>query len=181
MRHKAIFAGSLFCLSLAGAATAATVPFQVDAKSNSLSSSQLDRGKNTGVILSAGQRYSVSVDPDDLWSIGSNSLRHLGNADGAAAEHLYTFFRDSAFEATFSHGTLVGRVGDGVFFKVGTSPVVRLADASGTLNLYMWDINSHDNSGSLAVEIDTVVPVPLPATSGLVFLAIGAMAIFRRR
>ena len=64
------------------------------------------------------QMFSIAVDSCDTWSIGTiRASRHLGTADGAAA--LPSFTRSSA--QTFDHGTLVGRIGDGAFFKVGTS------------------------------------------------------------
>jgi hypothetical protein len=174
MKLKSIVAAVAVAGSLALPVSAATVSVVVDAKLNSIATNQLGNGLNTTVELDAGDRFTVAVDPADLWSIGTRPERHLGNADGAPVTRLYTFFGQ-----TFSHGTLVGRIGDGLFFKVGTTFLNKVANASGVLRLYMWDANFADNSGDLDVAV--ITPVPLPAGAPLLLAGLGALVVLRRR
>ena len=51
-------------------------------------------------------------------------------------------------------GTLVGRIGDGNFFSIGTSFDGTAANA-GVLSLFAWDSNSEDNSGDIRVTVTT--------------------------
>src|SRR5262245_49167330 len=113
MKFTGTLAAIAFAVAATGMSQAATVSVDVYAKENSIATSNLAAGVDTGVVLTAGSKFSISAALDDVWSIGTNMLRHLGNADGAPSTHLYTFFGQ-----TFNHGTLVGRIGDGLFFKV---------------------------------------------------------------
>ena len=87
---------------------------------------------------------------------------------------LYTLFG-----ATFNHGTLVGRIGDGAYFAIGTL-FNGAANASGVLRLFAWDINSNDNSGFVTAKID-VAAVPLPAGAPLLLAGLAALGLLRRR
>lgn len=53
------------------------------------------------------------------------------------------------------YGTLVGRIGNGAFFDVGTY-YQGVASVSGTLNLYHGVINQYGNSGDVQATISTV-------------------------
>ena len=162
-------------VGFAGMAAASTVSVVVDAQANSLAASQLGRGLDTGISVNAGRIFSISADPADTWSIGNVAARHLGNADGAPSTHLYTFFGQ-----TFNHGTLVGKIGSGLFFKVGTSLLNEVANASGHLKLFLWDVNFADNSGDITADI-TLAPIPLPAGAPLLLAGLGAVALVRRK
>lgn len=178
MNMKTILAAGAMVAALALPAAAATVSVTVDAKANSLATNQLSRGLDTGVSLTAGDVFSISVDPADTWAIGHNTARHLGTADGAPLYRLYTFLGQ-----TFSHGTLVGKIGDGLFFRVGSSYLNQAASATGVLKLFMWDGNFGDNFGSVTATITTedIAPVPLPASAPLMLIGVGALAMLRRR
>ena len=155
----------------AGVSQAATVPVEVFAKANSV---VLQNGADTGISLTAGKAFKVSVAADDLWRIGTNLARHEGNADGMVQSRLYTLFG-----ATFNHGTLVGRIGDGAYFAIGTL-FEGVALNEGVLQLFAWDINSGDNSGSILANID-VAAVPLPAGAPLLLAGLAAFGLIRRR
>jgi hypothetical protein len=178
MKINTILVAGAVAAALALPAAAATVSVNVDAKANSLATDQLSRGLDTGVSLTAGEVFSISVDPADTWAIGHKTARHLGTADGAPLYRLYTFLGQ-----TFSHGTLVGKIGDGLFFRVGSSYLDQAANYSGVLKLFMWDSNFGDNYGSVTATITTtdVAPVPLPAGAPLLLGAFGLLAMLRRR
>jgi hypothetical protein len=63
---------------------------------------------------------------------------------------------------TAAFGALVGRLGS-TFFVLGTD-FNGIAPATGTLELFYWDLNNHDNEGSVTVQ---VLPPPGPAISCL--------------
>jgi hypothetical protein len=74
--------------------------FTIDAFFNS--SSETGVGLNTGISLAAGQPFTVTVDPHDLWSAGSLPL--WSNADGLLGDLFATDADDSGQPA----GTRIG-------------------------------------------------------------------------
>jgi hypothetical protein len=180
---------------LAGLATtsARAVTVDVYAKENSSSGG----AGAIGGSLTAGQGFTVTVAPDDLWNAGP--LPRWSNANGLIA-NLYATGTDESGETAGTligenfaggwtqggfnapYGSLVGRVGSGAFFLIGTS-YTGTADASGQLSLYYWDSNNGDNTGFITATIDAAaVPGPIVGAGlpGLV-MALGGLVILSRR
>lgn len=141
--------------------------------------------------LNAGQGFNVSVDPLDLWSAGTG-LR-WSNADGLVADLFATgsdesgqlagtkigqpFALHSQGGLSAPFGALVGRIGAGDYFLVGTS-YAGTAAAAGMLKLYYWDSNAYDNSQFVTASISAV---PEPGTYALLLAGLAAMAAVSRR
>lgn len=181
---------SLAFVALASAAigSANAVSFDVDAYANSSSG-------GTGVAtvaLTAGEAFSVTVDPNDLWSAGT--LPRWSNADGLVGDRYATGTDDSLLPVgtqigqtfplwtqdsfTAPYGSLVGVIG-GVHLLLGTS-YAGVAPATGTLNLFYWDSNNGDNSEKITANVQSNVP---DTGSSLALLGGAAIAVgtLRRR
>jgi len=144
-------------------AQANAVQYTVDAYANSSSG-----GTGVGtVMLDAGDWFSISVSPTDLWNAGA--LPRWSNANGLTG-NLYATGSDESGQpsgiligrnfglwtvGSFSapYGALVGQVGGGSFFFVGTSFNGQAAN-SGQLFLYYWDSNYSDNSERVTINAD---------------------------
>jgi len=162
--------------------------FNVEALANSSSGTGV--GLDTGINLSAGQVFTVSVDPDDLWSAGA--LPRWSNANGLAGVRLATGTDETGLPAgtqigadfglwsqaglTAPFGTLVGEL-SGVFFTLGTG-FSGPAPSSGLLKLYYWDSNNADNVGSVLADVRVV---PEPSTYALLALGLVGAAFSSRR
>lgn len=178
---------SAFALVLAAAATTNALPFDVYAQANS-------SGGGTGLptlVLSTGQPFSVSVNPNDLWSAGP--LPRWSNADGLIG-NLYATGTDDSLQPFGTHigtpfslhtqnsftapyGSLVGEIG-GAYMLLGTS-FTGVAPASGTLNLFYWDSNKGDNSEKITAHVTTNVP-DAASTALLLGGAVVALGTLRR-
>ena len=152
----------------------------------------------TGAIagaLTAGQAFSISVDPLDLWNAGA--LPRWSNANGLIGNLLATGSDESGQvfgtqigiawpglytqgNLTAAFGTLVGRIGGGNYFTVGTN-FNGVAASSGVLELFYWDSNFSDNTQFITATVNAAV-VPLPAAAWLfIFGALGMLGVTRRR
>ena len=171
-------------LLLAGAANAATVV--VDAKADSYNSGA-GTGLDTGIALTSGESFAVTVASTDLWSAGA--LPRWSNANGLVGTLLATGSDESGQAAgtvigtdfgllgAFAYGELVGQIGNGAFFAVGTN-FAGAANATGTLKLFYWDTFTDDNSGSVSANISVV---PEPASLALMLAGLGIVGGLARR
>ena len=189
-RRGSLLRGLLICLlvGMAGAAQATVVTVAALSNSSALGAGS---GASTGIFLTLGDAFSVSVDEDDLWSAGV--LPRWSNADGLDGPLFATgsdesgqaagtligqnFGFHTAFGLSEHFGTLVGSIG-GQFFSIGTS-FDGTAISTGELLLHYWDSNAADNADAVAANIDVNVSVPAPAAFLLVLLA--GLVTLRRR
>jgi len=187
MTRSALRPIALALATLFVGAAAQAAPFTVKAYENSSSG-------GTGLAtlsLQAGESFSVSVGSDDLWSAGA--LPRWSNADGLTGNRYATGSDESGESAgtliganfglyaqgnlAAAYGTLVGQIGAGDYFVVGTS-FNGVAAASGMLNLYYWDSNFSDNAGAITAN---VTAVPEPETYALMLGGLGVLGFVARR
>ena len=106
---------SSVCQAAGGQRDVVKASIAVDARANSSSGGQ---GKDTGIDVTERDVLIVNVDPNDDWSAGSGQpCTRNSNADGLTK--CYGTYSMSNLSANY--GSLVGRIGDGPFFLIGTS------------------------------------------------------------
>ncbi len=143
--------------------------------------------------LTAGQSFSVSSNPNDIWNAGplprwsnANGLvgpwyatgtDESGEAAGTQIGANFGVWTQGAFSAPY--GAMVGQIGSGAFFLVGTSYTGTAAN-SGTLNLFYWDSNNQDNTDKITVQASNGVPDG-GMTVGLLGGAFLGLAALRRK
>ena len=156
-------------LAVAGAAAAAaSANVVVDAKGNSLGGgSALD----TGIFLTAGESFSVVANPADLWNNSGTDPTYVSNANG------HDFQMATIDGLNDAIGSLVGEIGSGPLFHVGTSLDTTAASA-GELKFFYFDSDAWNNTGAVHVEVSAI---PEPANVALMGLALAAFALTRRR
>ena len=165
--------------------SALAVTVDVDAAGNSVNNdSGPVNGASTGVILNVGDSFSVLASITDDWQLcfghPTDPDGCAVNADGKRTLDNTTFFTYTLGDLSAVVGTLVGSIGAGPYFAIGTS-FSGVADVSGELKLFAWDTDSNNNNGTIAATVTKVAAIPLP-TSGalLVFAALGGLAALRR-
>jgi hypothetical protein len=142
-------------------------------------------GLQTGLNFAAGEAFSVAVDDvNDTWNfcVGGSISSCEVDADGVRPASNTILGGYSSAGASFAYGTLVGRVGTGSFFAIGTAGFSGTADVAGELSLFHWDHNTN-NGGTIAATVtySQVAPVPLPAGLPLLALGLGGFAIAAKR
>jgi hypothetical protein len=129
-------------------------------------------GLATGVFLTAGQNFTVTANPLDTWSLGSNNpSTRESNADGLTAFY-GNYFQNGL---TAFYGSLVGQIAGGNFFLLGSN-FSGPATGTGQLFLYNFDSNTEDNSGEIVANISAVPVPPALALLGTGLLGLGALA-----
>ncbi len=187
---KKILAAAFLATLFHTTAFAGSITLDVFALANSSSGGT---GAAAGTV-NAGDLITISANTNDLWSAGS--LPRWSNADGLQAVLFATGSDDSGQAAgvqiggdfglhtqsglSLPFGTLVGEIA-GNFFEIGTF-FSAAAIASGTLNLFYWDSNAGDNSGSISVTVRTPDgnPVPVPGILALFGLGLTMLGLSRR-
>lgn len=145
------------------------------------------------VTLAAGQGFTVDAGASQLWSAGD--LPRWSNANGLVGD-LFATGTDASGQAAGTKigeafgnltlgnlsapfGALVGQVGGGDYFLVGTSYAGQAANA-GVLKLFYWDSSNGDNVGSIMASVN-VSAVPEPGTYALMAGGLGLVGWLARR
>ncbi|MBP8302598.1 MAG: hypothetical protein KBE04_00560 [Phycisphaerae bacterium] len=132
---------------------------------------------DTGIQVNAGDWLTVLCHPMDTWTLyddGEGDIR-VCNADGL--DELAPLTRDGL---TANYGAMVGQIGDGDFFLVGTNFHTDSASDTGTLKLLCWDTSYADNWGAIEARIDAP-SIPAPGALLLSGLGTGLVGWLRRK
>ena len=178
---KMTVAAVVAALMCATSAFATTMSFDVHANNHVWDDGTGHNGNlglATGITLAAGDTFTADVaTAGDTWNFctsGSVSSCEV-NADGVrpASNSILGAYSSAGF--SFAYGALVGRIGSGDFFQIGTAGFDGPANASGELFLFHWDHNTN-NGGSILVNV-SVAPSQIPLPAGLPLIA-GGLAAF---
>lgn len=166
--------GFVAAFAVAGLAQAGVVAVSIDSSANSIGGGA---AKNSGIALVAGQYVKVDVDSSQLWNFSSGESWYDTNANGKMEPGwVMTMLNPDGTYFTGVIGSLVGQIGNGNFFTIGTH-WEGVANASGKLTLHYWDSDAWNNIGS----VNASVTVPEPASMILLALGLLALAGIRRR
>lgn len=145
--------------------------------------------------LAAGQVFTVTAGINDLWSAGA--LPRFSDANGLVGDRFATAADDSGqpvgtqigtnfgtltlngFAAPY--GALVGQIGTN-YYLLGTN-FSGVAATAGVLNLYYWDSNNGDNSGTITANVNGIAAVPEATTWAMIIagFSVAGVAMRRRR
>lgn len=161
----ATFASSI---GVAQAMTSSTTQsFDVYARENSLATSTHDASPlDTGITFSTGDALHITA--SGLWN---------GGACGDIGPEGTNCFGNGL--PGINYFSLIGRVGGGSFFKIGTS-YDGIADATGTLLLAYLDTDSSNNSGFVTAVV-SLPAVPEPETYALLLGGLGILGLVARK
>jgi hypothetical protein len=178
----ALVIGGLLGLGYFPSMSAAPVSIDISAQQNSSGGSGVDL--DTGIDLVVGDRLISTVDPLDCWSAGAaDRISNANGLDGlspAPCQPSGNYGFHSQDGESFRFGALVGRIGAGDWFLLGTSFDAVVSQA-GRLFLVYWDSNSADNTGLVTARIDVnPTPVPAPGTLLLLGTLLALLAVGRK-
>lgn len=179
----ALVIGTVLGLGYFPSISAAPVSIDIFAQQNSSGGAGVDL--DTGIDLVVGDRLVSTVDPLDCWSAGAaDRISNANGLDGlspAPCQPSGNYGFHSQDGESFRFGALVGRIGAGDWFLLGTGFDAVVGQA-GRLFLVYWDSNSDDNTGLVTARID-VNPAAIPAPGTLLLLGtvLALLSLYRRR
>lgn len=159
---------------LLASALASATPVIVSAYDNNIADGA---PKVSGFTLAAGQHFTVSAAANDTWNFGGGNPAYETNADGMGWIMNIGNPDGSVLQAHF--GALIGQIGTGNFFNVGTA-FDGVANASGSLKFFYVDSDRGGNIGTVTADVN-VAALPEPASMLLTAVALGALGLARRR
>lgn len=144
-----------------------TQSFDVFAREHSLATSTHDASPlDTGIFFQSGDALEITA--SGLWN---------GGACGDIGPDGTSCFGDGL--PGINYYSLVGRIGGGNYFKIGSS-YSGTAPHEGNLFLGYLDTDSFNNSGFVTAVV-TIPAVPEPGTYALIVGGLGFMAVVSRR
>ena len=171
---KKSFAALVGATLLLASAAASATPVIVSAYDNNIADGI---AKISGITLAAGQHFTASAALDDTWNFGGGNPAYETNADGMGWTMNIGNPDGSTLQAHF--GALIGQIGSGNFFTVGTA-FDGLAGNAGMLKFYYVDSDRGGNIGTVSADVN-VTALPEPASMLLTGVALGALGMARRR
>jgi hypothetical protein len=165
-----VAAAAGLALALAGNAHAASQSFDVFAKANSTAFNSHDASPlDTGLAFTTGE--AIDITASGTWN--------GGGCGDVGPEGTNCFGNDPV--TGFNYFSLVGRIGDGAYFRIGDA-YSGAADGAGDLFLAFLDTDSFNNSGFVTAVVQTSASaVPEPGSVALLLAGLGVLSVVARR
>ncbi len=174
MKINVVVAAAL-ALGMSVSSHAATYTVTTDSFLNSTGGGS---GVDFGLALTAGEAFTVSTDPSQIWhgafAWDGNYDMLTTNASGESGLAYAPYLDGIGLTPV---GTLVADIG-GDYRVIGAGTTTFTAWGTGEIEFHYADINDGDNAGSV---VSTVSTVPEPANLALLLAGLGLTGVVARR